>query len=189
MLAKIRYYVSPQELKSIYHAIFSSHMTYGVQIWGQNITTHTDKIFKLQKKALRIISFAGFCDHTTPLHKAGEILKLEDFVKLQNCTFVHDFINKTLPVNFNSYFTQLRDSHGLGTVSSLMGCLYTPSCSSTNYGLKSITHKCIQNWNFFCKALYNEINKDRDEGEKITLSDLSRPVLRKKLFDYFISKY
>ena len=164
-------------------------MTYGVQIWGQNITTHTDKIFKLQKKAMRIISFAGFCDHTTPLHKTHKVLKLEDFVKLQNCTFVYDFINNTLPLNFNSYFTQIRDGHGLGTISSQVGCLFTPYFFSTNYGLKSITHKCIENWNFFCRTLYDKINGDRGEGEKITLSDLSRPVLRKMLFEYFINSY
>ena len=189
MLAKVRYYVPPRELISIYHAIFSSHMTYGVQVWGQNITTHTDRIFKLQKKAMRIISFAGFRDHTTPLHKTHNILKLKDLVKLQNCTFVHDFIHNQLPLNFNAYFTQIRDSHGIGTISSGIGCLFTPYFSSTNYGLNSVTRKCIENWNYFCKTLYNEINKDRAENERITLSDLSRPVLRKKLFDYFISSY
>ena len=36
MLAKIRYFTSPQQTKSIYHAIFGSHMTYGCQIWGQS---------------------------------------------------------------------------------------------------------------------------------------------------------
>ena len=164
-------------------------MTYGAQIWGQNITTHTDKIFKLQKKALRIISFAGFCDHTAPLHKSHKILKLEDFVKLQNCTFVHDFINNQLPLNFNSYFTRLMDNHDLGTIRSRMGCLFTPFFSSTNYGLNSITHKCIEHWNFFCEALHGVINEDRDENERITLSDLSRPVLRKLLFGYFINSY
>ena len=47
----------------------------------------------------------------------------------------------------------------------------------------------IENWNFFCKALYDVINKDKGENEKITLSDLSRPVLRKLLFGYFVNSY
>ena len=38
MLCKIRHYVPPTELKSIYYAIFSSHMMYGAQIWGQTIS-------------------------------------------------------------------------------------------------------------------------------------------------------
>ena len=36
LLSKIRHYVPPHELTSIYHAIFSSHMIYGCQIWAQN---------------------------------------------------------------------------------------------------------------------------------------------------------
>ena len=40
MLSKIRHYVPKEELKSIYFAIFSSHMTYGCQIWGQANSNH-----------------------------------------------------------------------------------------------------------------------------------------------------
>ena len=41
MLSKIRHYTSAEQMKSIYHAIFSSHMTYGCQIWGQSFNnTH-----------------------------------------------------------------------------------------------------------------------------------------------------
>ena len=60
MLSKIRHYVPATELRSIYYAIFSSHMVYGSQVWGQSITTHTEKVFKLQNRAIRIISFADF---------------------------------------------------------------------------------------------------------------------------------
>jgi len=35
LLSKIRHYVPKNELVSIYHALFSSHLTYGVQVWGQ----------------------------------------------------------------------------------------------------------------------------------------------------------
>ena len=34
MLSKARHY-APEELKSMYHALFSSHLTYGLQVWGQ----------------------------------------------------------------------------------------------------------------------------------------------------------
>ena len=35
MLPKSKHYVSPKILKEIYFTIFSSHLTYGSQIWGQ----------------------------------------------------------------------------------------------------------------------------------------------------------
>ena len=107
MLSKIRYYVPVEELKSIYYAIFSSHMIYGSQIWGQSINVHTEKIVKLQNRAMRIINFAEVQANADPLYKSNKILKLEDNISLQNCMFVYDFFHKKntkllpiiLPVN------------------------------------------------------------------------------------------
>ena len=93
MLCKIRHYVPSTELRSIYYAIFSSHMTYGSQVWGQTITTHTEKVFKLQNRAIRIISFADFRDAVNPLYARNSILKLDDQITLQNCLFVFDFLH------------------------------------------------------------------------------------------------
>ena len=44
MLSKIRHYVPQEELRSIYFSIFSSHMTYGCQIWGKSRSTYVNKI-------------------------------------------------------------------------------------------------------------------------------------------------
>ena len=54
ILSKARHYVPMEELLSIYHAIFSSHLVYGCQIWGQSINICTQKVFKLQDRAMRI---------------------------------------------------------------------------------------------------------------------------------------
>ena len=175
MLCKIRHYVPQTELKSIYYAIFSSHMMYGAQVWGQSITTHTEKVFKLQNRAMRIINFSNFRADADPLYQTNKILKLEDYVKMQNCLFVHDFLNKNLPVCFDDYFQKLEDvyTEDTNTINSELGCLYTPYKSTEKYGLCSITRKCIDSWNFFTKEL------------KINLSTLSRSVLKGKINKYF----
>ena len=96
MLSKIWHYVPFTELRSIYYAIFSSHMAYGCQIWGQSITTDTEKVFKLQNRALRIIDFAVYRADVNPIYASKSILKLEDNIKMQNCLFVYDFLKKNL---------------------------------------------------------------------------------------------
>ena len=59
MLSKARHFVPIDKLISIYFAIFSSHMTYGCQIWGLNKSSlHFKKIERLQKKSFRIVSFS-----------------------------------------------------------------------------------------------------------------------------------
>ena len=89
MLAKARHFVPLKELKNIYHAIFSSHLMYGCQIWTQKLNSVSDKISILQKKAMRIMTFSDFNTHSDPLFKKLEILKFKDYIVLQNCTFVH----------------------------------------------------------------------------------------------------
>ena len=80
MLCKIRHYVPTTELRSIYYAIFSSHMTYGAQIWGQTTTIHNEKITKLQNRAMRIISFSDYRADAEPLYKRNNILKLDAYM-------------------------------------------------------------------------------------------------------------
>ncbi|MCH2406071.1 MAG: reverse transcriptase family protein, partial [Nitrosopumilus sp.] len=177
MLSKIRHYVPKEDLKTIYYAIFSSHMIYGSQIWGQTINTHTEKVFKLQNRAMRIIQFEDFHANSNPIYKANKILKLEDHIELQNCLFVYDSIKNTLPACFQSYFLKVNEIHSINTISSELGCLFTPYLSTTRYGLHSITRKCVDSWNYFTR-LFN-----------IELKNLSRKALKDKLHTHYIDNY
>ena len=76
MLARCREYLPLNELKSLYHGIFSSHLNYTCQICGLSDNKYIDRIFKIQKNALRIITKSGF--NANPLFKELNILKLED---------------------------------------------------------------------------------------------------------------
>ena len=49
MLAKAKQFVPLNELKKVYHAIFSSHLRYGCQIWTQKLLSGTDKMLILPK--------------------------------------------------------------------------------------------------------------------------------------------
>ena len=54
MLCKIRYYVNETTLRSIYYAIFQSHLSFFCTTWGQNIK-YNHRISILQRKVMRII--------------------------------------------------------------------------------------------------------------------------------------
>ena len=75
MLSKVRHYVKKSVLKNIYHAIFESHLRYGCQIWFLSSSKFIkDKLEKLQKKALRIMSFSDLREPSSPLFKEWKIL-------------------------------------------------------------------------------------------------------------------
>ena len=68
LLFKIRKYVSPKILRSIYFAIFESHISYCSLVWPQNFRI-IQQIVNLQNKALRIINFQPRNFITSPLFK------------------------------------------------------------------------------------------------------------------------
>ena len=177
MLSKVRHYVPKDELRSIYHSIFSSHMTYGCQIWGQGSADHVDSIQKLQDRALRTIEFKNKHDDVNPLYISNHILKITDNIKLQNCLLTHQYLNDQLPACFNNYYFKLHDVYPTETRNSKLGCLFQPSRKTTKYGLNSITHKSVTTWNMLTKQL------------KTDLSSMSFFTLKDELTNILISKY
>ena len=143
MLCKARHYVEIDDLKALYFAIFSSHLIYGCQIWGQVTNSFNQKIFKLQNRALRIITFSDFRADTNPMYSDLKILKLEDQIVLQNCLFVHDALDDSSPICFRNYFKQLKEIHTFSTRSAALGCLFVSHSGTIRFGINSITNKCI----------------------------------------------
>ena len=79
----------------VYYGIFSSILLYGSQIWGQQ-NSIVKKLQVLQNKALRIIHFKPPRTSATPLFKTSRILKVADYVSLQNLLFAHDSLKGNL---------------------------------------------------------------------------------------------
>jgi hypothetical protein len=177
MLSKIRHYVPKEELKSIYYAIFSSHMTYGCQVWGQNSNaTHVKQISNLQDKALRIINFQAFRSPAKPIYKDNGILRLQDFLNIQNSLLIHDFLHDNLPSCFKDYYFK-KNTRQIQTRNSQLGCIFVPSKNTTTYGLESISQQAILTWNS-CTQIQQ---KD--------LGGLSRYELKTLLYKSYIDSY
>ena len=96
LLAISRHYLAKKFLIQLYYGQFYSHLTYGCQLWGQNENSIKSTI-TLQKKAVRLISFAQSHDHSSPLFKELNLLKLTDIVKQSNLLFTHNAINNNTP--------------------------------------------------------------------------------------------
>ena len=122
MLSKVRHFVHK---KIIYHAIFESYLFYSCLVWAQNINS-IKRLYISQKKSLRLIYFLNRNANTTPLFKDSNILKFPDKIALENCIFIKNYFNQTLPTPFKNCFTLSTDSHTRNTRWSNLGCLKIP---------------------------------------------------------------
>ena len=144
LLSKIRHYVSKDLLRTIYYALFDSHLRYGCQIWGQCQTQSLHNLEVLQNKALRILKFTGHRENSQPLYKISKIFKLKDLVRPYNLQLVQNHLNDFLPENFLNYFTKTTNLHEHDTRGIRLN---VPIANTTCCGSNSITFKSIRKWN------------------------------------------
>ena len=78
ILYKARHYVSPNILRTLYHALVYPYLHYGNIIWANTYPTRLDKIKKLQKKIIKIITFSNFTAVTAPLFSKLSVLTIDN---------------------------------------------------------------------------------------------------------------
>ena len=157
MLSKARHFISISHLKTLYFAIFSSHLTYGCQIWAQRCNIYNRKIFTAQNKAIRIMTSSHVRASSKPIYRQLDILKLDDHIYLQNCLMVHDALSNNSPNCFSNYFKVSQDIHSLGTRGANNNFVFVKHSSTLRYGIHSITSRSIFNWNHATKTLKQDL--------------------------------
>ena len=175
-MAKIRHYVPAQTVKSIYHAIFNSHILYGAQIWSHATENLLHKINMLQNKAIRIINFKPYRESVNNLYAQSEILKHTDQVQVSHCLMAFNFFKKMLPISFNDFLVPVDESHEHNTKSTKLK-LKTNCKKTKSFGTSSAKNQIISSWN----KNIEKIVYDRDKTTK--------PAFIKALNKHFIDSY
>ena len=111
MLTKMKHYVPGYILYSLYCTLVLPYINYGILIWGNTCKTYLDKIFKLQKWAIRTISLQHYRSHTGPLFEKYNVLNVFDSFKLELGVFMYKHQTKLLPKTFSNYFTKHNQIH------------------------------------------------------------------------------
>ena len=159
----------------VYYGIFSSILLYGSQIWGQQ-NSIVKKLQVLQNKALRIIHFKPPRTSATPLFKTSKILKVADYVSLQNFLFAHDSLKGNLPFSLTGKLCLVDTIHN--TRNETYFQLNRPRSKTISYGSKSIKSKSVDIWNYINLHSYHE-----------KLNEKSRSCCKKFVTDFLIERY
>ena len=130
MLFKIRDFTQKSTLISLYHSIFNSHLTYGLPAWGHSTQTLLDRLNKLQKKAIRAISFASFSAPSKPLFKSLGLLKLDQLTYFKMASLLWDVDHGTIPPTLLTYFKKTNSVHQHATRQATSGKYCVPKTQS-----------------------------------------------------------
>ena len=99
-------------LKNMYYSLILSHLNYGILAWGYK----SEKVVKLQKKAIRTVTNSKNNSHTEPLFKEISCLKFDNLLDLNLLKFYYCYSNQLLPSYFDSFnFIKRSSVHSYNT--------------------------------------------------------------------------
>ena len=104
-LRSVKHILPKQHLKLIYHALISSHLTYGITLWHAAPTKHLHKLTVLQKKAIRTLTNAPYNAPSNPLFKAETILPLDQLHSFELKKLMYKINHNLLPTPIPTIFS------------------------------------------------------------------------------------
>ena len=128
----------------IYYAIVYPYLNYGILAWGSASSNHMDRLYILQKRAIRIMSHAPYLAHTNPLFIDSGILKFHDIYLFQVFIFMYLCNSNLLPDFIQTFFQFNSAFHGYNTRNADAFHLPKPRLSSFK---NSILFQGPQIWN------------------------------------------
>ena len=95
--SKIRYYVDINVLSNFYYALIYPFLIYGIIMIALGNTTYSttlQPLFILQKRAIRLMTFTRFHEHSSPIFRKLKTLnKLDDLISYYIAVFMYRFNN------------------------------------------------------------------------------------------------
>lgn len=98
ILNKLKNFLPGRVLMNIYNALIVPHFNYGALLWEKQI----NRIFILQKKAIRAVCNSKYNAHTNPLFRKLNTLKCQDICALHGYKFCFKLEKGMLPDYFQN---------------------------------------------------------------------------------------
>ena len=123
IISRLRHSVPLDTLIQIYRPLIFPYTYYGIAAWGHAAQVYLRKVFILQKRALRLMFFAGNRSHAIPLFVSANVLPLNMLYFETVCSLLHD-ISTILPNRISVIFLLVHLTFILITLDFLMSVIY-----------------------------------------------------------------
>ena len=115
ILYRIRFKITKKAALLIYDALIYSHLSYCNLLWASTYKSSLDKLFILQKRALKNCLNLPKRTETNIVFELADKLSVYQINKLQTASFIFCSVNKITPKLFHSYFNCVAELHTYST--------------------------------------------------------------------------
>ena len=156
VLSRLSKVLSYNILILIYNTILFPYLTYCCITWGFTYQTYINKIFTIQKNALRIITHSPFQCHSSPLSKKTNNLNIFQIIEYYVSIFMFQNLNSTVPNVFQQNRFLSYSYHTYETRNNLS--IRTP-LFKLQFSKKSLFDHGIKIWNNLSPEVKSITNK------------------------------
>ena len=103
VLNKVKDFLPTNAMYRLYCSLVLPYLNYGLLLWGNANKYHINKVFRLQKRAMRLISNSEYLSPTKPLFEKFNTLNIFDMYTKEVAIFVFKYKNNMLPVSFDNF--------------------------------------------------------------------------------------
>ena len=152
ILSKLKNILTTAHLKTLYQSLIEPYLNYCCIVWASpEKSVLLEMLYKLQKRATRIILYANYQAHALPLFHKLNILTIYDLCKTQILRFVYMSRSGLLP-NYLHYFTSVKEKHCYATRSSNNNNLYRTN-SHKSCRVNALVNRGPKYWNLLPMSL------------------------------------
>ena len=192
ILSKLRYNMTQEVCIQVYYALFYSNLIYGCNAWGLTSEENIKSIEVLQRKCIRILTFAKFDSHIPNETFVNlKLLKVRDVIKFFQLKLIYDFQCTTLPTDLMTLFklsSEIRTNTPQALNSIDQKLLYIPKFHTVRHGKCSLRYHGPKLWNETFKSGTIQVNQDRKKDIKVskikTVFNFKNAIKRHYLFNY-----
>ena len=123
-------------LKLLYNSLVMPHLQYAILCWGFK----HGRLFKLQKRAMRIITCSKYNAHTDPIFRSLNLLKIHDIFKISLLKYYYKLKNNTLPHYLLHMFPVSSQTDTYGTRNRNIPIIPVSRTSSASYCIRYYLH-------------------------------------------------
>jgi len=110
-LKMVKSFLPKQNMKILYQSLIQPYLEYGITLWGGTHKIHLDKLRIVQKKIIRNITSSKYNEHTDPIFKQLNLLKLNQLYTLKIGKFMYRSTINELPQPVNKWYKPNSDYH------------------------------------------------------------------------------
>ena len=111
ILNKVEYVLNTKSMYALYCALILPHLTYCVEVLGNDYKTNLMSLYLLQKKAIHVVCKNNLLDHTLILFSSLCTLPLSDLIWLRSAMFMCKVYYDLLPLNLLEHFLHTPSYH------------------------------------------------------------------------------